>query len=451
MINAVFNSWQRPIPIYPLITFRIVFGVLMMFSVSRFVALGWIEDHYIAPVFHFKYYGFSWVEPLGIYGMYLVHVLLFLSALAIVVGYRYRIASVIMFLTFTYTELIDLTYYLNHYYFVSLVSFLMIFLPMNKAVSLDTKSGRTSSINHIPAWMIYSLMMMIAIVYIYAGLAKLNENWMIHALPLSIWLPAHDKLPLIGPLFKSSITHYAFSWLGMLYDTFIIFFLLLPRTRILAFVSVVLFHTMTGILFQIGVFPIVMICIVTIFFSAEWHRQFLIRLSQWLDRWHIPFLLSKEVKKYQLSRVRNKVMQNSLILFFVFQLLFPLRHFLYPGNIFWTEQGYRFSWRVMLMEKSGTATFFVKDGPNGKEGQVFNNEFLNDHQEKQMAFQPDMILQFAHFLGNHFKEKGMTKPHVRVESYVTLNGAPSRLLVDPQVNLMEVKESWIHKDWILRY
>jgi hypothetical protein len=139
-----------------------------------------------------------------------------------------------------------------------------------------------------------------------------------------------------------------------------------------------------------------------------------------------------------------------LILLYVgFQTLFPWRYLLYPGNLFWTEEGYRFSWRVMLMEKAGTATFYVKDGKSGREGIVNNSDFLNPHQEKQMAFQPDMILQFAHFLGEHYQKEGLQNPEVRVETYVTLNAKPSELLINPAIDLMQVEDSWRHKTWIL--
>ena len=95
----------------------------MIFSTVRFMALGWIEDHYVEPVFHFKYWGFSWVEPLSREALYAVHFLMILAAIGIMLlrGTAYRIAAIVLFLTFTYTELIDLTYYLNHYYFVSLM------------------------------------------------------------------------------------------------------------------------------------------------------------------------------------------------------------------------------------------------------------------------------------------------------------------------------------------
>jgi hypothetical protein len=103
------------------------------------------------------------------------------------------------------------------------------------------------------------------------------------------------------------------------------------------------------------------------------------------------------------------------------------------------------------MEKAGTATFYVKDTKTGREGVVDNLEFLNLHQEKQMAMQPDMILQFAHFLGNHYEKQEVHQPEVRAEVYVTLNGRPSKLLIEPRVNLMKEKDTFAPKKWILRY
>jgi hypothetical protein len=122
---------------------------------------------------------------------------------------------------------------------------------------------------------------------------------------------------------------------------------------------------------------------------------------------------------------------------------------LYDGNLCWTEEGYRFSWRVMLMEKAGTATFYVRDGEDGREGSVINHQFLNPHQEKQMAMQPDLILQYAHYLEDHYRQQGMQDPKVRAEVLVTLNARPASLLVDPQMDLTLLKDGWAPKEWIL--
>jgi hypothetical protein len=436
---------QRPVSIAPLVTFRIIFGALMIVSTVRFLLLGWVEDHYLQPGFHFKYYGFGWVAVLPAPWMYAVHLALILAAVCVMLGYYYRIAAVALFLLFTYTELVDLTYYLNHYYFVSLVCLLLIAAPAHRHFSLDAVRRPSLRQTHVPRFWIVVFQAQLAIVYLYAGLAKINYDWLIEAMPLRIWLPAHDKLPLIGVIFRWEITPYLFSWAGMLYDSTIVFFLLYSRTRPWAIVTVFVFHALTGILFQIGVFPLVMAGAALIYFSDDWHQ----RLHERLRR----MFKIQSIASAQVSSVApvHRVLQGLFILYFVFQLLFPWRYLLYPGNLFWTEEGYRFSWRVMLMEKAGTATFYVKDAHTGREGVVVNSEFLNAHQEKQMAMQPDMILQYAHFLSRYYATKGVSSPAVRAEVYVTLNAQPSQPLIDPHQNLVALEDGWHPKDWILPY
>jgi hypothetical protein len=428
--------------IAPLATFRVVFGALMLFSTVRFMVLGWIDDHYLEPVFHFKYFGFEWVEPAEASVMYGLHIALCLAALGVMLGLYYRVSAALVFLLFTYFELIDLTYYLNHYYFVSLVSLIMIFLPAHKRWSFDAWRKPKIVAYEVPAWTINLLKFQLGLVYLYAGLAKINSTWLIDHLPLRIWLPAADELPIIGPLLATEAAPMLFSWGGMLYDVSIPFLLLWSRTRVWAYIAVILFHAITGWLFQIGVFPLVMIGATLIFFSDAWH------LRLWNKRIQPK---PKEKNTGQLivtSPRKQRLIGATLALYCAFQVLFPWRFVLYPGNMFWTEQGYRFGWRVMLMEKAGTATFYVQDQITGREGIVFNNEFLNPHQEKQMAMQPDMIIQYAHFLADHYEALGMRNVRIRAEVYVTLNGARSRLLFSDTLNLLSVEDTWAHKNWL---
>ncbi len=445
-IRQIRNWLETPVHIAPLITLRVVIGALLLFSTVRFVALGWVDDHYVRPLFHFKYFGFEWVEPLSAGGMYAVHGLLMLSSLCVLLGLFYRLAAIVQFLLFTYTELIDLTYYLNHYYFVSLVCALLVLVPANRAFSLDVWRNPGLLQRRIPRWTVFVFQLQLGIVYTYAGLWKINYDWLVNALPLKIWLPANDRLPLIGWLFDQKITPWLFSWAGMLYDLTIVFWLSWSRTRYWAYLTVIVFHGLTGLLFQIGVFPLVMVGATLVFFPEKWHRKRLGRLSAFFKI--SPPAPVQERAPRQPGRGRT-FGAALLTAFFLFQALFPWRYLLYPGNIFWTEDGYRFSWRVMLMEKAGTATFFVRDARTGREGEVVNSEFLNSHQEKQMAMQPDMILQFAHFLKKHYEKQGLLNPAVRAEVYVTLNARPSRLLLDPKLDLTQLSDGWSPKTWIL--
>jgi len=424
------------------------FGLIMLFSTVRYVAMGWVDTQLIDPILHFSYYGFDWIKPLPGKGMYAVFGAMAIACIGIMLGWYYRFFTILFFLCFTYVELIDITYYLNHYYFVSIVSFLMILVPANRYLSMDAKRNPEIKRKTVQRWSILIFKWQIAIVYIYAGLAKLNTDWLFEALPLAIWLPAKTSIPIIGGIFKYTFTAYLFSWIGMLFDTFIILGLFFRKTRWLAYIAVVVFHTLTGILFQIGVFPLVMIFAVTIFFSDALHERIIERLSGFFGTKNTD---SSNIENLPKRSKERRLLFPFLFLFFAFQLVFPWRYLLYPGNLFWTEEGYRFSWRVMLMEKAGTATFYVKDGETGREGAVVNHQFLTPHQEKQMAMQPDLILQYAHLLKSHYAEQGMDDPKVRAEVRVTLNARPAQLLIDPNVDLTTKTDGWASKDWILSF
>jgi len=184
-----------------------------------------------------------------------------------------------------------------------------------------------------------------------------------------------------------------------------------------------------------------------IFFDAGTHHKFLAFLSKIL-----------RVDKSYYDNGRSFHHTNSLVgkitigivsFFFIIQVLFPLRFLAYPGELFWTEQGYRFSWRVMLMEKAGYANFKIQNGITGKRFYVQNDDFLTSFQEKQMSTQPDMILEYAHYLGSHFAAQGHEHVQVFVDSYAALNGRMSRSYIDPTIDLMQIKSSLKNKNWIL--
>lgn len=430
----------------PLAVFRIAFGIMMCFSILRFWYHGWIETLYLEPKFHFSYYGFEWVKPFGNY-TYLLFVVCALASVCIAIGFKYKIAIITFFLTFTYIELMDKTTYLNHYYFVSLLSFLMIFLPANAYYSLDNIL-RKKSYATIPKWTIDSIKLLLGIVYFYAGLAKLNSDWLFRAQPLKIWLTSKYDIPLIGEAFMhQNWFHYTMSWGGMLYDITIPFLLLYRKTRVFAFVVVVFFHVFTRVLFPIGMFPFIMIVSTLIFFDAPFHQNIINALKKLFSLPKSKYIHVREKYTFQFKKPVILV----LCVFFTIQLVFPFRYLLYPGELFWTEEGYRFSWRVMLMEKMGISTFKIVDGDTGAFFYVDNKDFLTGFQEKQMGFQPDFILEYAHYLGDHFTQQGHKNVQVFVESYVALNGRLSAPYIDKNVNLYAEKESFKPKPWLLPF
>ncbi|HEY0261999.1 MAG TPA: HTTM domain-containing protein [Chitinophagales bacterium] len=417
---AMTNWLTEEISGAPLVVFRVAFGVLLLFSLIRFWANGWINQFYVQPKFFFPFYGFEFVKPLNETAIYTVFSLMIIATLFIISGYFYRIALIVFFLLFTYVELIDKTTYLNHYYFISLVSFSLCFLPLKN--------------RFVPRWTIFIIQLQMAIVYFYAGIAKINYDWLINAMPLRIWLTTKSHIPVVGFLFDEKITAYIFSWFGMFFDTFIAFFLFNKKTVKYAYILVVIFHVLTAILFpMIGVFPFVMIVGATIFLPAEFHEKLLRKFNK-------QFAISK---KSEVTAHYPLPIAYCLLPFFLIQILFPLRSHFYAGNLFYHEQGFRFSWRVMLMEKAGIVFFRVKDA-NGKMIGVNNRDFLTRQQEFQMRTQPDMILQFAHHLAEVYKTD-----EVYAESYVSVNGHGSKLMIDSTVNLAKEKDGFGAKKWIL--
>jgi hypothetical protein len=139
MLRAVNTYLNTTTDAASLAFFRLAFGIMMFMGMARFALNGWIDKFYIKPVFHFTYFGFGWVKPLGIY-TYGIFIVCAAAALMVAAGYKYRMAIILFFVSFTYIELLDKTTYLNHYYFISVVSFVMIFLPANAAFSFDAKN-----------------------------------------------------------------------------------------------------------------------------------------------------------------------------------------------------------------------------------------------------------------------------------------------------------------------
>jgi hypothetical protein len=441
---TVHRLLYRPLPIAPLVTFRILFGGLMMIGALRFMQKGWVERLYGEPVFFFKYYGFEWVKTLDVSGMYAVYSLIALSAAGIMLGFVYRWSVLLFFISFSYAELTDATNYLNHYYLVILLAFLLFFLPANRRFSLDTTWRRPSlSLTHVPAWTIHLLQFQVGVVYFFAGFAKLNPDWLFRAMPLAVWLPEKAGIPVIGPLLTLPAAAFAFSWFGAMYDLTIPFWLFIKKTRPWAYGAVVVFHALTKMLFNIGLFPFIMIFNTLIFFPAKTHHR-------WLK--YLGYHPGEPGIKEPTTDNRQPITPLALALYIALQVIIPLRFLCYSGNVLWTEEGYRFAWRVMLVEKNGYATFYVSDAATGRRTEVINSRFLTPFQEKQMAIQPDFILQYAHFLARHYREReGFQQPVVTVDSYVALNGRPGERFIDPGVNLADVHDGLGTKKWVLMY
>lgn len=448
--NIIHSLFKKEISIAPLIIFRIIFGALMLFGTSRFLFKGWVYENYILPKHHFGYLGFEWVDKLPGNWMYLPFILMLITSVCVMLGAFYRISSLLLFLSFTYVELIDKTYYLNHYYFVSLVLFLLIFLPAHKRFALDLKIFKRNPVQTVSAININIIKFQLGCVYFFAGIAKLEIDWLFNAQPLDIWLDGFQSLPVIGKILASDLTAYAFAWFGCFYDLFIFFFLINKRTIKYAYFFVVVFHLVTWLLFPIGVFPWVMIFSTLIFFSSDFHEKILSTLSKFFKTKNMTF--AKQSKGFSFG------FKSYFFMIYIFiQLLIPFRYLLYPGNLFWTEEGFRFSWRVMLMHKEGLASFYVENPETGNSIAIDNLDFLTESQEKQMATQPDFLIQYGKLLHEVYNDTTLVfgnekitlhNPIIRADVKVSLNGRLNQQFVTKKHNFANLEYNLSHRNWI---
>ncbi len=432
-----------PVDLAWLAAFRVLYGLAMAVSMWRFIANGWVERFFVQPSFHFKYRGFEWVEPLAGSAMHGLFVLLIALALAVAAGFLFRLVAPAFALGLAYVQLIDVSTYLNHYYLAALLGFLLALSPAHRAWSVDAWLGarlrRRDPPNRPPgvarAWL-YLFRFQIGVVYAFAGLAKAQPDWLVHAQPLRIWLGASTELALVGPLFALPGVALAMSWCGFLFDTTITVFLLGARTRPWAFFVLLVFHGLTRLLLPIGMFPLIMTIGALAFFSPSWPRRVLARLG-WRD-------VEPVAAAAFVAGSRRLVPMAGLAvgaLLVVVELALPLRSLAYGGNVLWHEQGMRFSWRVMLRAKGGSTTFVVKDPSTGHVLHVSPDVYLTGLQESEMVSQPDLVVQLARHIHDDLLQHGHGSLAVHAASRVSLNGRRSAPFIDPSVDLAHLENT----------
>ena len=457
LLRRVCAALFEPVDISFLVFFRIVFGGIMLWEVYRYYSYDWIGRYFIEPAINFTYYGFSWVKPWPGRGMYIHFFVLGVAAACMMLGFLYRLAAPVFFLAFTYFFLLEQTRYLNHFYLVCLISFLMCFLPAERAFSIDALLRRRIRSDVVPAWTLWLLRAQIGIPYFYGGIAKLNSDWIRGGEPMRIWLRDLTVMPGLGHLFKAEWVVYSFAIGGLLLDLFVVPLLLWRRTRPFAFAAAVLFNLTNALIFNIGIFPWLMLGALFIFFPPDLVRRFAHAfMSPGSFDDEKPSQLSvaaattiKERKScHALSRSQKRI-AGLLGAYLLVQLLFPLRHYLYPGNVSWTEEGHNFAWHMKLRTKDGEAVFTVTHPASGQLWTIKPEDYLERHQWTKVITKPDLLIQFSHYLAEQKRREGYDNVEVRARVMASLNGREPQLLIDPNVDLAKQQVSLLPAPWIM--
>lgn len=447
------RAWLfQPVDIAPLVYFRIIFAGIMLWEFWRFVENRWIPRYYIEPTYFFPYHGFEWIQPWAGDGMYLHFAVLALLGVLLLLGIAYRLSALLFFLGFTYVFLLDQTRYLNHFYLISLVSFLMIFLPLHRAFSVDALLRPGIRSQTVPNWTLWLLRFQLGIAYFYGGVAKLNADWL-QGQPMGAWLLSSTDFPLIGHLFSEPWAGLAFSYGGLLLDLLIVPLLLWRRTRWLAVGIGTLFHLMNARLFIIGIFPWFMIGATLLFLEpyrfravVDWVHKRLPRRPQQ----PAPKKQPKTTPIYSAPPLRAQVIITGLLgIYAAWQVLLPLRHYLYPSYSSWSEEGQYFAWHMKLRDKEGDVFFYATDPVSGVTWSINPLDTLTQRQYSSMAGHPEMIHRFALHLAEEQRRAGHEQIQIRAWTPTSLNGRYDQLLIDPTIDLAAQPLDLFHNPWVL--
>ena len=458
---------NRSVDIAALIFFRILFGILAFAeTMALWTYFHWWKDSFNPNKFHFKYYGFQWVEPMSEPFMSIFFMLMLLATVGIILGKHYRLCATFFAVSFIYTFFLEKTHYLNHGYLFCWLSVVMICLPAHRAFSLDVLKKPSIRASEMPYWCLFLLQFLMGVVYFFGGIAKINPDWL-NAMPLKLWLAQRADMPILGWLWAQEATAYFMSYGGMLFDLGVVFLLINKKTRWLALALAIFFHTTNLIIFNIGIFPFLSLGLTLLFFPSDFPRKWIAWGGQkwpftkklqkkWMQKWEQAKQRksldeeSSEIICWEFNKTYYPIIKTILIVIGLFHIAMPLRHHYFEGNVAWTEEGHRYSWRMMLRSKQGYGDFEVKNLTTGKYETIRPASYMERVQRRKMYSHPDMILQFAHFLRDEYIAKG-EKVEVYANIKVKLNGRKYQPYVDPSVDL--AKEEWSFfksSDWITK-
>ena len=426
----------HPIDNSPLIVFRIVIGLIFFAESAGAIATGWVHETFVEPGFTFTFIGFEWLRVFNGPTMYGWYALMALLALAVTFGWRYKASMMALAVLWSGCYLMQKSHYNNHYYLMMLLSYMMVIVPAHRFHSLDVKRNPSLKSYTCPRWCVMMFVALIGIVYFYASTAKMQPDWF-EGRPLSLWFGAKTHYFLIGPLLAQPWFPPIVAVAGVFFDLLVVPLLLWRRTRWFAVGVSVAFHLFNSAVFHIGTFPYMMLGALVLFFPAEAVRK---------------RFFPKKPSQVQIQP-QVQVQKRILVLltcFFMIQLLLPIRHHLFEGNVQWTEEGHRLSWRMMLRAKRGTCILTVGDPDTGEHWKVQPSEHLPSHQARRIATHPDMLWQFVQYLKAHYALEGKPNLQIFARVRVSLNGHPYQPLIDPKIDLAQVSwDHFRHHEWIL--
>ena len=438
----------RPVDAASLAVFRMMFGALILFEAVNYGVFLDLDTMYRAPDLLFKYHHFEWVVlPPGAWleGLF---ALMGLSAIGVMLGAFYRLSAVVMAATFGYHFLLDQALYLNHFYLAWLFAVILIFVPAHTLWSVDAWRRPALAADRVPNWGRFWLAAQLEIVLVYAGFVKLTGDWL-QLEPMRLWMTAQaqDAAPLFQWLTQDpgiAVASYGVIALHLIGAPL----LLIDRTRLPVFCVYAVFHAINALVFNIGIFPFMTIGATLLLFDPSWPRRFINRPLAPVSQEPVSKVADRKSASGWPSSAGRALIVTVIGIWLVTQVAVPLRHYAREGNVAWNEDGHRFSWRMKLRSKRGSARFVVVH-PDGSQQVVDPAEHLNRKQVRKMACIPDLVWQFAQFTESTYRRESDEDPAVHVWTSCSLNTRDPIALVRRNIDLTAIERDTPTAQWLM--
>ena len=420
-----------------LLIFRILFGILIACESYGAILTGWVKNTLIDPKFTFNFIGFEWLQPIPSYGMYVYFGIMGTLGICVALGYKYRFSIISFTILWTGVYLMQKTSYNNHYYLLILISALMCFFPANANYSIDAKQNKALQSDSMYSYVKWIIITQLFLVYTYASIAKLYADWLDLGI-IKILMQSKANFYIIGDILQQPWVHTIIGVFGILFDLLIIPALLWKPTRKIAFALAIFFHLFNSIVFQIGIFPFLSLAFTVFFFEPKTLRNIFFKKKALCTDNKIEFPSFKKAVLILGS------------IYILLQIILPIRHHFIKGDVLWTEEGHRMSWRMMLRSRSGRIQFKIVNKNNNSSELIKLNDYLTKKQKRRIAAYPDFIWQFAQHLKKEYAKKGEDIAVFAQDSKISVNGKPYQNFIDPTVDLTQ--ESWNYfgrNTWIL--
>ncbi len=432
-------SWlNNPVPNISITLFRTAFSFILLIQTYYFINNEFIKYNITEPFMLFPF--INGLDPMPEVYLIILSYSMLISNIGMLFNKTARISTFFFLCSFTYFWLLDKTYFNNHYYFMSLICFILLLVEYKSSFK---------KIAYVNRWSLFALQAMVLITYLIAGINKLNPYWLIDLQPIAFILEnkcdVTENTFFINPLLIILITYG-----GLLFDLFIGFLLFYKPTKPLAFILIIVFNIMNHFLFlnngEIGVFPFIMISTLILFIDPKYLTK--------------VFTGTQDIKYKHKS---PQLLKYCITVFLIVQIILPFRHILFKGYVDYNGIGQRFSWRMKSMCKNPTTEGIIQFSvfeqkskkqiahfhllnmqEQFKQSGIHENIYLTENQIKKLLYYPDLLPIFTKkiesIISNHTKENYNKKLKFRISAncHIKFMERPSQALINTSIDLTEM-------------